>query len=83
MKQIASREVKNRFGELLDTAQITPVRVTKKGRAIGVIMSVQHYERLRGSAWERLTETMDDMGDEAAKNGLTKSSLNALFENES
>ena len=42
-------------------------------------MSVRHYERLRGAAWERLTETMDAMGDEAAKNGLTKSSLNAAL----
>ncbi len=42
---------------------------------------------LRGNfreySMERLTETLDAMGDEAARNGLTKSSLNALFENES
>ena len=50
MKQVASREAKNRFGELLDTAQITPVRVTKKGKVVGVIMSVRHYEQLRGAS---------------------------------
>ena len=83
MKQVASKEAKNRFGELLDIAQIAPVHITKKGRAVGVLMSVRHYERLRGAAWECLTETMDAMGDEAARNSLTKSSLNALFENES
>ena len=59
MKQIAAREAKNRFGHLLDTVQSAPVRVTRKGRAVGVMMSMQHYERLRGAAWERLATTMD------------------------
>ena len=59
------------------------IRRPDHSRAVGVLMSVRHYERLRGAAWECLTETMDAMGDEAARNSLTKSSLNALFENES
>ena len=59
MKEIAARDAKNRFGRLLDTVQSAPVRVTKKGRAVGVMMSIQQYERLRGAAWERLTMTID------------------------
>ena len=35
MKEVAAREAKNRFGHLLDAAQSAPVRVTKKGRAVG------------------------------------------------
>ena len=62
MKQVAAREAKNRFGHLLDEVQSPPVRVTRKGRAIGVMMSVQHYEGLRGAAWERLATTMDGRG---------------------
>jgi len=50
MREIAARDAKNRFGQLLDAAQSAPVRVTKKGRAVSVMMSVQHYERLRGVA---------------------------------
>ena len=53
MKQIAARVAKNRFGHLLDAVQSPPVRVTRKGRAIGVMMSGQHYEGLRGDDYGR------------------------------
>ena len=83
MKEIAARDAKNRFGRLLDAVQSAPVRVTKKGRAVGVMMSMQQYERLRGAAWERLTVTMDALGKEASANGLTAAGLEALLANES
>lgn len=83
MKQIAAREAKNRFGFLLDAAQGAPVRVTKQGRPVGVLMSVQHYERLRGAAWERLAETMDAMSAQASAAGLTEEKLEQLLSDES
>ena len=83
MKEIAARDAKNRFGSLLDAVQSAPVRVTKKGRAVGVMMSMQQYERLRGAAWERLTVTMDTLGKEASANGLTDARLEALLADES
>ena len=79
MKEIAAREAKNRFGQLLDAAQSAPVRLTKKGRPVGVVMSMEQYERLRGAAWARLTETMDRLGTEAVARGLTEARLNALL----
>ena len=57
--------------------------VTKKDRPVSVLMSVQQYERLRGVAWERLTQTMDALGREASASGLTESGLNALLADES
>ncbi|MDE0030406.1 MAG: type II toxin-antitoxin system Phd/YefM family antitoxin [Deltaproteobacteria bacterium] len=83
MKEIAAREAKNRFGHLIDAVQSGPVRVTKNGRAVGVMMSVQQFERLRGAAWERLAVTMDDAGGEASANGLTEAGLEALLADES
>lgn len=83
MREIAARDAKNRFGQLLDAAQSAPVRVTKKGRPVSVMMSMQHYERLRGVAWERLAATLDALGKEASGNGLTESSLEALLADES
>ena len=83
MKEIAARDAKNRFGYLLDVAQSAPVRVTKKGRPVGVMMSIQQYELLRGAAWERLTTTMDALGDESAGKGLTSARLEALLADES
>ena len=83
MKEIAARDAKNRFGLLLDAAQSAPVRVTKKGRPVGVLMSVEQYDRLRGAAWERLSETMDRIGNRAEASGLTEDTLNALLADES
>jgi prevent-host-death family protein len=83
MKEIAARDAKNRFGQLLDSVQSAPVRVTKKGRAVGVMMSMQQYERLRGIAWERLSATMDALGAQAIDNGLTDAALDALLADES
>ena len=79
MREIAAREAKNRFGQLLDAAQTGPVRVTKKGRPVGIMMSMEQYERLRGAAWARLTETMDRLGAEATARGLTDAELDALL----
>ena len=83
MKEIAARDAKNRFGYLLDVVQSAPVRVTRKGKAAGVMMSMQHYERLRGAAWERLTTAMDALGGEVSANGLTEAKLKALLADES
>ena len=83
MRRIAAREAKNSFGRLLDASQRAPVLVTKKDRPVSVLMSVQQYERLRGAAWERLTQTMDALGREATANGMTESELNALLADES
>ena len=83
MKEIVARDAKNRFGHLLDAAQSAPVRVTRKRRAVGVVMSMQQYQRLRGAALECLTATMDVLGEEASTKGLTEAGLEALLADES
>ncbi|MDE0446155.1 MAG: type II toxin-antitoxin system Phd/YefM family antitoxin [Spirochaetaceae bacterium] len=83
MKAIAAREAKNRFGQLLDAAQRSPVSVTKNGRAVTVMLSTELYDQLRGAAWERLTATMDTMGAEATAKGLTDAKLDALLADDS
>ena len=57
--------------------------VTKRGRAVAVVMSMEHYERLQGAAWARLTATMDSLGAEAAGSGLTDPGLEALLADQS
>ena len=83
MKEITAKDAKNRFGQLLQSAQQGPVRVTRNGRPVGVVMSVQQFERLRGAAWERLTATMDRLGQEASTRGLTDAVLESLLADES
>lgn len=82
MKEITAKDAKNRFGQLLQSAQRGPVRVTRNGRPVGVVMSVQQFERLRGAAWERLTATMDRLGGEASAMGLTDAVLESLLADE-
>ncbi len=54
--------------------------VTRRGLAVAVVMSMEHYERLRDTAWARLTETMDSLGAEADASGLTEAGLEALLD---
>ncbi len=79
MTQIADREARNRFGQVLDAAQRSPVRVTKKGRPVGVMMSKKQYERLRGAAWERLATAMDATSEEASASGSDRAQACSTF----
>ena len=83
MKQISAREAKNQFGQFLDWAQQEPVRVTKRGRAVGVLLSEEQYQRLRGAAWEQLGTTLENMRDEAQAKGLTDEIVDELLSDES
>lgn len=83
MKEINARNAKNQFGQLLESAQRGPVRVTRRGRPVGVLLSEEQYQRLRGIAWERLAGTVDTMRQQAADKGLTEETLASLLDDES
>ena len=83
MKEIPAKDAKNRFGQMLDAVQSAPVRVTRNGRPVGVIMSIRHYDRLRRAAWNQLIATMDAIGKEASAKGLTEAKLESLLADES
>ncbi len=83
MKEISAREAKNQFGQLLESAQRAPVRVTRHGRSAGVVMSEEQYQRLRGLAWDRLASTVEDMRGEASAQGLTDEKLSQLLADDS
>lgn len=83
MREIAARDARNRFGRLLDASQRAPVLLTRKGRGVSVMMSVEQYERLRDAAWERLAAAMHDLGEEAVTNSLTPALLGELLADES
>ena len=46
MRNIAAREAKIRFGQLLDTAQREPVAIEKHGRRVAVVLSAEAYEEI-------------------------------------
>lgn len=41
MKVMTARDVKNHFGEFLDTAQREPVVITRNNRPVGIMISIQ------------------------------------------
>lgn len=43
MQTMAALEAKNRFAELLDTAQREPVTIEKHGRPVAVVVSARDY----------------------------------------
>lgn len=46
MKEAAATDVKNKFGQMLETVMSEPVTIEKNGRPVAVMMSVAEYERL-------------------------------------
>lgn len=54
MKIMTSVEARNRFSELLVTAQREPVTITRRGRTVAVVLSVEDMEELIDARSKRL-----------------------------
>ncbi|MGQ0662693.1 MAG: type II toxin-antitoxin system Phd/YefM family antitoxin [Pseudomonadota bacterium] len=46
---VSATEVKNRFGVYLDAARDRPVKISRNGRMVAVLLSAQDYKRLQAS----------------------------------
>ena len=62
METLSANEAKTRFGEMLDMVQREPVRVTRRDRVVGVMVSAQDYEAMRAFYADRLQHTMRQTG---------------------
>ena len=65
MKTMAASQAKNSFGILLDSAQQEPITLTKKGRAVAIVLSVAEYERLEtleDAYWRERAQTAEAKG---------------------
>jgi prevent-host-death family protein len=47
MTTMPAMAAKNRFGELLESIQRSPVGIAKKGRAVAVVISVGEYRDMK------------------------------------
>ena len=83
MKTFTANEAKTRFGEFIDLAQREPVRVTRRDRVVGVLVSAQDYESMREYFADRLAHTMDAAAGQAMGAGLTPALLEELLADES
>ena len=80
---VTANEAKTHFGEFLDRAQRGPVRVTRRDRVVGVLVSAEDYEAMRAFYANRLQATLTSAGEYAASQGLTPQALAELLADES
>ena len=83
MRTYSAKEAKTRFGEFLDQVQREPVRVTRRDKVVGVMVSAQDYEAMRAFYADRLRGTLRESAAAAARAGLTPARLKALLADES
>jgi len=76
MKSAAATDIKNHFGQYLESSIKEPVLIEKTGRPVAVMLSIEDYERL--SSME--DEHWANMADQAEKSGYLgkKASLKFL-----
>jgi prevent-host-death family protein len=83
VRSMSALQAKNKFGQLIETAQREPVTITKQGRPTVVVMSVEDYERRRAIAKKQLLDTLDKAQAYAKSKGLSEDTLEKLLADES
>lgn len=83
MRTYSAHQARNHFGELLDLAQHEPVRVMRRDRVVGVMVSWQDYEAMRAFYAQRLLHRFEDAATFAVDAGLSAEGLDALLADES
>ncbi len=83
MQTFSANQAKTQFGQFIDLAQREPVRVMRRDRVVGVMVSAQDYEAMRAFYANRLQHTLVQTATEAEQAGLTPEALEALLRDES
>ena len=83
IQTFTANEAKPHFGAFIDRAQKTPVRVTRRNRVVGVMVSAEDYEAMRAFYANRLRHHLKQSASDAAAQGLTDETLDQLLTDES
>ena len=83
MQTFSANEAKTQFGHFIDVAQREPVRVVRRDRVVGVMVSAQDYEAMREFYANRLQHTLAGTAMQAERAGLTPELLEDLLREES
>jgi PHD/YefM family antitoxin component YafN of YafNO toxin-antitoxin module len=83
MQTFTANQAKTQFGQFIDLAQREPVRVMRRDRVVGVMVSAQDYEAMRAFYANRLQHTLAQTALDAEQAGLTPEALEALLSDES
>jgi len=83
MQTLTANEAKIHFGEFIDKAQREPVKVTRRGRTVGVMISKGEYESMLEFYKNRLLHSLESAGHDAVSKGLTEARLKLLLADDS
>ena len=83
MKTFTASEAKTQFGRFIDVAQREPVRVMRRERVVGFMVSAQDYEAMRAFYANRLQHTLAETALQAEQAGMTPELLENLLRDES
>jgi PHD/YefM family antitoxin component YafN of YafNO toxin-antitoxin module len=83
MQTFSANQAKAQFGHCLDIAQREPVRVKRRDRVVGVMVSAQDYEAMQAFYANRLQHTVLETAAHAQAQGLTPQGLDELLRDES
>lgn len=75
MRTVSATEAKQKFAEIIDTAQREPVRIRRHNRDLAVVVSAEEYERLNKIRWAEVNRLSARVAAEAQANGLTEEIL--------
>ena len=83
MQTFTANQAKTQFGQFIDLAQREPVRVMRRDRVVGVMVSAQDFEAMRTFYANRLQHTLVESASHAQAAGLTPEALEELLRDES
>ena len=83
MQTFSANQAKTQFGQFIDLAQREPVRVVRRDRVVGVMVSAQDYEAMQNSYANRLQHTLARTADRALSLGLSPEQLDDLLRDDS
>lgn len=83
MQTFSANQAKTQFGQFIDLAQREPVRVVRRDRVVGVMVSAQDYEAMQNFYANRLQHTLARTADRAQDLGLSQAQLDDLLRDDS
>jgi prevent-host-death family protein len=83
MRTLTANQAKTQFGQFVDMAQREPVRVTRRDRVVGVLVSAEDFEAMRQFFANRLWHALADSAAQSERAGMTPELLEALLRDES
>lgn len=83
MQTFSAKQAKTQFGQFIDLAQREPVRVVRRDRVVGVMVSAQDCGAMQNFYANRLQHTLASTSGRARELGLSPEQLDDLLLGES